>query len=372
MKYIGIDLHSNKFNICIIDNNNTRKFLSFGLSGSAISEFVKCVDKETFIMVEASTNTFRFVERIQDSAKEVYVANTHKLKLISLVKKKTDRIDAEKLAIFLKMQITSGEQIIDPVHVPERLLQNLRSLFTTYKLIRKHIASIKNRIHSIYKQELYPFTKEYIFGKKSRIQLKGININPATDFQLDLLFNDLKNKEECIENLKGYLMYLAKPYIKQIEILTSMKGISIFTAIALIADISEINRFKSSKKLSSYLRSAPGVDISNETIHNLKTNNLGRKLSITLISQSLNHFRDTNLKIKKWYEEKIEQKKPKGKARMALCRKVFTEIFQMLKKEEYHYYRDEKNHLSKMNSYKKFLNNYEVDKKYEYYFKNSA
>jgi len=371
MKYIGIDLHSNKFNICIIDDDNTRKSLSFGLTMYDINAFLKYVDKETFIMVEASTNTFRFVERIRDNAKEVYVANTHKLKLISLVKKKTDRIDAEKLAIFLKMQIASGEQIIEPVHVPERIIQNLRSLFTTYKFIRKHIAGTKNRIHSLYKQELYPFTKEYIFGKKSRIKLRRININPAVDFQLDLLFDDLETKENEIVRLKNYLMYIAKPYLSQINILTSMKGISIFTAIALIADISEIKRFKSSKKLSSYLRSAPGVDISNETVRNLKTNNLGRKLSITLISQSLNHFRDSNLKLKKWYADKIEQNKPIGKARMAICRKVFTEIYQMLKKEEYHYYRDEKNHLSKIRTYEKFLNNFNVEEKYEYYSKSA-
>jgi hypothetical protein len=44
-------------------------------------------------MVEASTNTFKFVKLIREKIKEVYVAHTHKLKLISLVKKKTDKID---------------------------------------------------------------------------------------------------------------------------------------------------------------------------------------------------------------------------------------------------------------------------------------
>jgi hypothetical protein len=60
-------------------------------------------------MVEASTDTFKFVELIRDRVKEVYVANTHKLKLISLVDKKTDKVEAEKLAIYLKMQLMSGE-----------------------------------------------------------------------------------------------------------------------------------------------------------------------------------------------------------------------------------------------------------------------
>ena len=66
MKYIGIDLHSNKFNICIVHDDNTRKFLSFGLTVRDINDFLNYVDKETYIMVEASTNTFRFVERIED------------------------------------------------------------------------------------------------------------------------------------------------------------------------------------------------------------------------------------------------------------------------------------------------------------------
>jgi hypothetical protein len=41
--------------------------------------------------------------------------------------------------------------------------------------------------------------------------------------------------------------------------------------------------------------------------------------------------------------------------RTALRRRVFAEIFQMLKKQEYHYSRDPKNHEGKMAQYKKFI-----------------
>ena len=65
--------------------------------------------------------------------------------------------------------------------------------------------------------------------------------------------------------------------IEKIDILTSMKGISAFTAIALLSDIGKIKRFKSSKKLTSYLRSAPSVDSSNENIKIGRTNKFDRK-----------------------------------------------------------------------------------------------
>ena len=47
---------------------------------------------------------------------------------------------------------------------------------------------------------------------------------------------------------------------------------------------------------------------------------------------------------------------------MGLTRKVFSEIYQMLKKEEYHYYRNEKNHKNKMKEYDNFLNSYNICK----------
>lgn len=365
MKYIGIDLHSNKFTCCFLyDQNNRKKLITYNLDSQGIKDFLAQVNTQTSIMVEASTNTFSFVQRIKNHANQVIIANTHKLKLISLVKKKTDKIDAEKLAIVLKMQLKSNQRMFEPVHLPDRLIQRLRSLFTTYRLYRKHITGIKNRIHSLYKQELMPFTKEYIFGKKSRVFLRGVTINPQTDFQLDLLFAELETLEASIHRLTCYIMYLAKPYLSQIDILTSMKGISVITAIALIADISDLSRFTNSKKLASYLRSAPGIDSSNETVRLLSTNKMGRKLSVTLLSQSLNHFRDSNVKLRIWYQTKIEQGKKRGKIRMALCRRVFTEIFQMLKKKEYHHYRNERNHIMKMQAYTKFLNNYSVPDKY--------
>ncbi len=40
---------------------------------------------------------------------------------------------------------------------------------------------------------------------------------------------------------------------------------------------------------------------------------------------------------------------------MGICRRVITEIYQMLKKEEYHYSRDPENHKKKMVEYIKLL-----------------
>ncbi|MBS0617061.1 MAG: IS110 family transposase, partial [Spirochaetes bacterium] len=51
--------------------------------------------------------------------KEVIVVNPYKMKLISFVNKKTDKVDAEKLAMFAKMQVRGEEELIAPVFAPE-------------------------------------------------------------------------------------------------------------------------------------------------------------------------------------------------------------------------------------------------------------
>jgi len=81
---------------------------------------------------------------------------------------------------------------------------------------------------------------------------------------------------------------------------------------------------------------------------------MGRKLSATLITQILNHVLDASPKLDRWYT-RLTQYKKAGSVRTGLRRRVFAEIYQMLKKGEYHYGRDSKKHEEKMRQYKRFL-----------------
>ncbi|MDR2054026.1 MAG: transposase, partial [Treponema sp.] len=62
------------------------------------------------------------------------------------------------------------------------------------------------------------------------------------------------------------MLLAAEPFMAQIAVLTSMKGISVFIAIAIMADIIEVGRFRDSKAFTSYLRSAPKVANSNTSV----------------------------------------------------------------------------------------------------------
>jgi len=355
MKYVGIDLHTNRFTCCYLyENSREKQIETFNLDNEGLQRFFSTVDKDTYILVEATINTFAFTALFKDFVKEVIIANTYQLKSVGLPGKKTDKLDAAKLAEKLKTQAVSGVQQIMPVSVPSKEIRDIRALFATYRVLRKEIGRTKNRIHSLLKENLYPFTKEYIFSKKARSEIRRISSDYMLSFQINLLMDTLEHVEGKFDTLVDEIKKAGSPFMRQIDILTSMSGISVITAIAIIADVIDVSRFKNSKHFTSYLRSAPRVESSNDKTVIKSTTKAGRKLSITLLSQSLNHFRDENRKLNRWYEH-IKVFKKKGIVRMALCRKVFAEIFQMLKKEEYHYFRNPVLHEKKMAEYIKFL-----------------
>jgi transposase len=127
------------------------------------------------------------------------------------------------------MQVTSGEELIKPVYISEQSVQSLRALFTTYNMLKKQIGQVKNRIHSILKQNLCPFTKEYIFGKNSRSKIKAIELEEIAKYQIGLLFAELEYLEGKMDEMEDKIMSAGEVYYREIDILTSMKGISVLT-----------------------------------------------------------------------------------------------------------------------------------------------
>jgi len=109
------------------------------------------------------------------------------------------------------MQVLSGERIISP-----------------------EILELISAFLPLLKEKLYGFTQEQIFSKQSRASIREIEKEDVLGFQVNHLLDKLERDEADIETLKNKIMIQAEPFMPQIEILTSMKGISVFIAIAII------------------------------------------------------------------------------------------------------------------------------------------
>ena len=72
MKFLGIDLHSNCFTCCLITEEGKKVNISYQLEPKSLKEFYSLLTSDMYVMVEASTNTFKFVELIRDRVNTVF------------------------------------------------------------------------------------------------------------------------------------------------------------------------------------------------------------------------------------------------------------------------------------------------------------
>ena len=268
--YCGIDLHSTQLTNHLIkkgkgksiERKNEKIYVN-----QIQSKLLPNLTKDTYVCIEASGCTFKFAEMIRNHVKKVYVINPLDFKSLYCSGKKTDKIDAKKLANRLKYYIESADKDEDfpLVYIPESHVIKMRKLFSVYKLVTSNMVSLKNRIHSILKSNMIFYKREKLF-KVIEEHLKGNDLDEVDKFQIEILLEEISRLDEKIIMIKNKILEIGyKHFEDEIKLLLSIKGISDFTAYAIMSDIGKIERFANSKKPSSYLRSAAKVDSSNNT-----------------------------------------------------------------------------------------------------------
>ncbi len=358
MAYIGIDLHSNRFTCTFLKDKEKKETVSYYLEEKDLKLFFSELKTNDFIALEASTNTFAFYDLIQDKVKQVFVVNPLEFSIINNTAKKTDKIDSVKLATMLKYHIEHDNNFLPLVYVPEHNIRKMRALFTSYKLYKKQTTAMKNRMHSILKQTLHPFNKKKLHTQMAKKIILNLGIEEEYKIQISLLLESIEYLNRKIKSIKNEIIYLAKNYEEETNILMSIHGVSLLSAIAVITDIADVKRFKNAKHFSSYLRSVPRVDSSNDKTYIGRTNKKGRKLSISFLLNSIRHFKDGSVNIRNFYERKVIGKS-KGKVRMAIMRKMFVAMYYMLRDKKYYNNYNKESHEVKILKFKRMVENHE-------------
>ena len=161
---------------------------------------------------------------------------------------KSDKIDSKKLVKKLSYYMLHGRDKYEmpTIFVPVKEVREIRGLFATNKLNKKHISQSKSRIYSILRQNGIRTKKTGMYTECFRSEVKNLQISEIWKYQIEFIFKQLDflkgQKDEIEEKIKelGY-----KLFSEEIELLISIKGFSIITAIALMTDVVDINRFPS-------------------------------------------------------------------------------------------------------------------------------
>jgi transposase len=123
-------------------------------------------------------------------------------------------------------------------------------------------------------------------------------------------------------------------------------------ALAFLSEVGDIRRFRSARKLHSYLGVVPTVRSSGGITHSGAINRRSRKFSRTLFTQAAIHLVDSSPILERFYRKLVERK-GYGRARIALLRKVFSIMRRMLLASEQYRWTELKLYEKKLSDYAK-------------------
>lgn len=334
MRLLALDLHQDNIVAAIQDFSDGKPTVCIRkvhLAPQPLAEFLEQLQPEDFVVMESTMNAFWLARQVAPRVAACKVLDTN---AVHLRGNKTDALDARKLlAILSTYVVTDTLEQLPSVYVPSPQVIKLRSLFSTYRLLLKLSTCVKNRIHGIFRQNGIVVDRRVMHaaGSQGTPLPQAQALEDYWSEQVSVLLEQLRSTWQRIGRLKQAIVTLGLSlYEKEIRLLTTIPGISPFLAVALMSDIVDISRFPSAKKLCAYLRTAPSVRSSNQTRHLGPVSKQGRSLSITLLTQSANHFKTASPQMERFYT-RLREGKNACKVRVALIRKVVVTVYYMLK-----------------------------------------
>jgi transposase len=332
MALIGIDLHTDSFYVVrtrVTAKGEIRTEKKYELHGESWEGFAKSLSLDDYVLIEATTNSFWFYDRVRPLVKECFVLNMNKVEFSG---NKTDKIDARRLLDLLSYYVhVKGIGELPSVYVPRQEVRQLRSLLSTYRLNKRIVTQLKNRIHGLLKQSGIVTTRNKLFTKRG--WKTAMEETPKhLHIHLGVLWRQLTAAKAAAEDVATVVTDLGlRVFPKEIELLVSIPGFSVFTATVLLADIETVDRFQSAKKFCRYLRAVPRVKGSNNSTHAGPTDRQSRSMTCTVLTQSLIHLKHAGPHFTTFYERVRVGKSP-GKSRIALVRKTLVSAYYMLKR----------------------------------------
>ena len=252
----------------------------------------------------------------------------------------------------------TGEFGIPTVYKPTGVVRELRKLFAQYCLLNRQIATHKNNAQAIFVEngvELKKEAKAQLFGSESGPRvLKEMNVSEASGLCLRLSLEILWKVEELKERLAGEILLAGEPLKSQVALLISIKGGRPLIALAFLADVADIRRFRTLRKMNAYLGLVPRASNSGGKDRPGHICRESRKLTRTILTQCVHHVAASSVHLDRYYRE-LREKRGTGRARIAVIRKLCGMMRRMLLSGEQYRWMDHGLYEKKLRQYERVL-----------------
>lgn len=256
MLYAGMDLSRQRLDVHVLDEaGRTVEVTAVRPDADALRTLASLIARhgdEVSAVIE-SMNGARFVhDTLERAGWDVAIADALKVKGLAPLAAKTDRIDARVLAELARRDLVPAIWLPGPDTRAERERARFR-----LHLVRHRVA-LKNRIHATLIAFGHPVPVSDLFGTRGRELLERLDIPEpwATTLETSLRYVDAL--EQDIGACEAELHRLGADH-PDVPLLMTVPGIAWVLGYTIAAEIGDISRFSSPKKLVGYTGLCPFV-----------------------------------------------------------------------------------------------------------------
>ena len=252
MVYVGMDVHRKRSQVAIVDEDSN-EILNRNLANdpAELMPILGRLDKGTPVVFEAAYGWGWLADLLDDLGLEAHLAHPLATKAIASARLKDDKVDARTLAHLLRADLVA-EGWIAPVNV-----RQLRMLLRHRVALVRVRSAAKARIHAVLADRgLRPDV-----GLWTTAGTEWLDALELSDVACTVLIDNravIDFASDRIVPIDKKLRAEAKrdPRVKALQ---TLPGIGYLTALIVIAEVGDITRFSSARKLCAWAGLTPTV-----------------------------------------------------------------------------------------------------------------
>jgi transposase len=349
MNNLGIDVGKKKCRAALKDDRGEilNEFF-FSNNKGGISTLIRSASSygECTAVLESTGNMWtRIHDTLEESGIDTILANPYKTKIIAEAKIKSDKLDARILADLLRTDLVYES------YVPTKEFREKRSLIRHRISLVRNRTMLENKVHSILDKYDYNTELTDIFGKSGITWLKTLDVSAIDRLIMNTTLATIENINLQIETISKELAKYAWDS-DDVNILLSMTGIDVFSAMLIAVEIVDIKRFSTPWKLVSYAGLAPST---RESSGKTKTGRITKQgspwlrwISVQCAMTAVRY--DQRLRT---FYERLKSRKGSAKAIVATAKEILVIIWYMLTRRELYRQMNKDRYQQKLSRIKK-------------------
>jgi transposase len=258
--YVGIDVHRKRSQLAVIDARGevlVNRNVPNGVE--PILKVIGGLPPGTPAAFEAAFGTGWLVELLEGYGFEPHLVHPLRCKAIASARLKNDKVDAEILAQLLRADLLPEAWIAPPA------VRQLRALLRHRVQLVRLRTLLRNRIHAVLADHGHG-RPAGVWSGPGRQWLVSLELPAASREVIEDGLALIDATEVRVDRLDWEIRQRARSD-PRVKVLTQLPGVGPFTALVILAEIGDITRFPTARKLASWAGLTPTVRGSDRVAH---------------------------------------------------------------------------------------------------------